>query len=134
MQETDLTETLDKRGQLDAARGPGCYALEVETPDAADTVARQWHRTHDAAPDGLYSRVANAGAVLYVGASSNVYNRLCDHCGDKRKAAFLEVFPPTDLHSLWPKASADVAFMEEQAIARSISTANRRVWCDGELL
>jgi len=134
MQETDLTETLDRRGQLDAARGPGCYALVVETPDAADTVAREWREVHDAAPSGLYERVADADTILYVGASKSVYDRLCDHCGTKRKAAFLEVFPPTGLHSLWPKASADVAFMEEQAVGRALSGPTTRCWTDGELI
>lgn len=135
MNETELTETLDRRGQLADARGPGCYALEVTLPDHGEQIARYWHRHHDRSPEGLFSRLADADAVLYVGAASNVYERLCDHVnGDVRKAAFLEAFPPSGLHSLWPKDSAEVAFREEQAVGRALANVTRRVWTDGELL
>jgi predicted GIY-YIG superfamily endonuclease len=136
MNETDLNQTLEDREQFDDARGPGCYALAVDTPNAADDVARQWHRYHDHPPQkAFYARLADADTVLYVGAASDVYARLCDHvAGDVRKAAFLEAFPAESLHSLWPKDSAEVAFREEEAVARALANVNRRVWTDGKLL
>ena len=136
MNETELTETLDRRGELADARGPGVYALEVAIPHHGEQIARYWHRYHDHAPsDEFYTRLAEADSVLYVGAASDVYARLCDHvAGDVRKAAFLEAFPAESLHSLWPKDSAEVAFREEEAVARALSSASQRVWTDGRLL
>ena len=135
MDETDLTQTLEDRRQLDAARGPGCYALVAGVPDSAQSVIDRWHDAHDAAPDeDVFARLAAAETALYVGAASNVYERLCDHAGDVRKAAFLSAFPPTALHSLWPKDSAEVAFCEEKAVGRALSGAATRVWTDGDLL
>lgn len=135
MLESNLTETLDRRGQLDDANGPGCYALEVAVSQNAETVARQWHRHHDTAPtESFYARLADAKTVLYVGAASNVYDRLCDHCGDVRKAVFLEAFPPAELHSLWPQPDRLTAFHAEYNVANRLSDATTRVWTDGRLL
>jgi len=90
MNETELTETLDRRGQLDVSRGPGVYALEVAIPDNGEQIARYWHRYHDHAPQkAFFARLAAAESCLYVGASGNVYGRLCDHvAGEVRKASF----------------------------------------------
>jgi predicted GIY-YIG superfamily endonuclease len=136
MNETELTETLDRRGELADARGPGVYALEVAIPHHGEQIARYWHRYHDHAPsDEFYTRLADADSVLYVGAADPVYDRLCDHvAGDVRKAAFLEAFPPESLHSLWPKESADAAFANEFNVANSLARVDRRVWTDGRLL
>lgn len=136
MRESDINQTLEDRGQLDDARGPGCYALAVDVPEAADDVARHWHRHQDHAPyEEFYARLADAGTVLYVGASSHVYERLCDHvAADVRRAAFLEAFPAESLHSLWPKDSADAAFANEFNVANSLARVDRRVWTDGRLL
>lgn len=136
MNETDLNQTLEDRGQLDDARGPGCYALEVAIPDHGEQIARYWHRYHDHAPsEDFYTRLADANTVLYVGAAKDVYARLCDHvAGDVRKAAFLEAFPAESLHSLWPKDSAEVAFANEFNVANALARVDRRVWTDGRLL
>lgn len=136
MNEHELTELLDRRGQLDDARGPGCYALAVDAPDSGDQVARHWHRHHDQAPsEGFYSRLAEAGDVLYVGAASHVYDRLCDHvAGDVRQAAFLEAFPPAELHNIYPATDAEAAYQSEWRTAKGLAHASRRVWTDGVLL
>jgi len=129
MNETEL-------GQLDVSRGPGVYALEVAIPDNGEQIARYWHRYHDHAPQkAFFARLAAAESCLYVGASGNVYGRLCDHvAGEVRKASFLEAFPPTGLHSVWEQSDADAAFSAEYNVARELATADTRVWTDGELL
>lgn len=135
MKESVVTETLDRWGRLDAARGPGCYVLEVDTPATPDAVARHWHRHHDRAPDDLYARLADAHDVYYVGAASNVYARLCDHCAaDVRLAAFLEAFPPESLHSVWSYDDTETAFRKEHDVAASVAGPATRVWTDGVLL
>lgn len=136
MNEADLTETLDRRGQLDAARGPGCYALEVEQPATVQQAINWWRNVRDVnPPNDALARIATAESILYVGAASNVYERLCDHvAADVRRAAFLSAFPVKSLHSLWPKDSAEVAFREETAVARALAGPERRVWTDGVLL
>lgn len=135
MNETDLNQTLEDWGELDAARGPGCYALEVAIPDRGEQIARYWHRHHDHAPEGFYRRLADAEQVLYVGAAKDVYERLCDHiAGEVRQATFLKAYPAVSLHSIWPKEVPERAFIEEQAVARALSGPATRVWTDGDLL
>lgn len=104
MNETDLTEDLDKRGLLTKAHNPGVYALRVEVPDSEQIVTDQWDAQYDVQPeDSALSRLADAHKVAYVGASGNVYERLTDHAaGDVRKTAFLSVFPPTEVIDVWP--------------------------------
>lgn len=134
MNRTDLTETLDCRGLLSDARQPGTYALECDTPDHLEPVARRWAGISDQPlPDGYAARIAEADTVAYVGASnSSVYDRLRDHvAGDVRKATFLTAFPPVDVLDVWP--SNGDAMTDEYNRARSVASDDTVAWSDGRL-
>lgn len=102
--ESAMTESLDARGLLAAARGPGVYALRCAVPDDAAAVREALGEVSDAdPPEGYAERLAAAERVAYVGASGDVYDRLCDHAaGDVRKATFLRAFPPERVVDVWP--------------------------------
>jgi hypothetical protein len=99
----EMHESLDRAGLLNTAHGPGCYAIELAVPDDADAVHREWSDVHDATPDDdALGRISRATDVCYVGASKDVYARLCDHVdGEKRQAAYLEVFDPVGVVDIW---------------------------------
>jgi hypothetical protein len=133
MNETDLTETLDRRGLLSDARNPGTYALICDAPDNIEPVARRWASISDTPmPDGYAARIADADTVAYVGASNrSIYGRLQDHTnGEVRQATFLTAFPPVDVLDVWPARSA---FDDEYNRARSVAGEGVVAWSDGRL-
>lgn len=126
--ETELTEALDERGLLDAARGAGVYAVEVSIPDDP---AAAWDAEHDARPADL-DRLADAERVAYVGASTHVYSRLGEHVtGARRGTAFLAAFPPERVVAVWPTADP---FDAEFNRAAALSREGWLVWTDGTIL
>jgi len=128
---TDIHERLDTAGLLSDSRGPGAYALRVDTPADRESVARAWLSEVDAAlPHEAFARLSRE-RVAYVGGSKDVYSRLQDH-GDAqvRQATFLEVFDAVDLLDVWP---ADDPFRAERRVARELSRDGWAVWTDGEL-
>jgi hypothetical protein len=131
--ETTLTERLDERGLLDAARGPGMYALAVMVPDTRAVVTGNWDATHDVRPpDDALDRLAAADRVAYVGASSDVYHRLCEHVGGStRQTAFLAAFDLEHVIDVWPH---DDPFTAEYNRALRLERDGWRVWCDGDVL
>jgi len=133
MNETSMTERLDERGLLADAHGPGCYAFQIETPDSADAAATRWHHTHEhAPPEGTFDRLADAPDVAYVGASGDVYGRLCDHAaGDVRQTAFLAAFEPTRVIDVWP---TEGPFEHEFNRAMRLVQSDWVCWVDGRLL
>lgn len=129
--EVALTESLDERGLLDAARGPGVYAVAVAVPDALEAVRDAWDAHHDARPDGL-DRLAAADRVAYVGASTQVYARLAEHVtGARRGTAFLAAYPPERVVDVWPD---DEPFDAEFNRAAALSREGWLCWRDGELM
>ena len=133
LSETELTERLDEGRLLDAARGPGCYALAVNVPDDRATVCEQWDGTHEARPpDGTLAQLAAADDVAYVGASGHVYDRLRDHAaGDVRTVSLLSVFDPTAVIDVWPDESP---FAWEYNCAKMLAQQGWTVWCNGEVV
>jgi len=132
--QTDLHETLDRRGLLSDARNPGTYALKCDAPDYLEPVARRWAGIRDQPlPDGYAARIAEADTVAYVGASnSSVYDRLRDHvAGDVRKATFLTAFPPVGVIDVW--LSNGDAMTDEYNRARSVASGDTVAWSDGKL-
>lgn len=126
--ETELTQDLDDRGLLDAARSPGVYALQLDVPRK---LRERWREQYDVTPPNL-SRLQGAGTALYVGASSNVYRRICEHVNaDKRRAAVLRVCPPDGVHDVEP---TDEPFLREYGFALEHSDEKTAVWTDGTVL
>jgi len=139
MDELALTDALAERNLLDTARQPGTYALRLSVPDSVETVARTWMDTHPSAlPEGTEERLAAASTVLYVGASGNVYDRLCDHVRAKgervRSASFVAAFEVRDVVDVWPEPTTQDAFDAEYNRALSLADDDTRVWTDGTLL
>jgi hypothetical protein len=127
-----MTEQLDRCDLLDVSHGSGCYALRVDVPSLPTAAKEQWDATHDARPgNDALTRMAQADRVAYVGASSDVYGRLCDHCGEVRKAALLDAFPPTEVVNVWP---VDEPFEAEFNRAYRLAQNDWVVWTDGRLL
>jgi hypothetical protein len=133
MRESDLTERLDERDLLGVTHGPGVYSLEVDVPDSAAAVQERWLAQHDHdAPDDAYERLAAADQVAYVGASNDIYARLCEHVGgDVRRAAFLTVFDTVGVIDVWPDADP---FSSEFNRAVRLTRDGWAVWTDGKLL
>lgn len=132
--ESGMSERLDRRGLLAASHGPGCYALAVDVPDDPSDVTLAFRQVSDAdLPDSYAERLARADRVAYVGASRDVYERLCDHAaGDVRKATFLQAFSPQRVVDVWPH---DSPFTREYKRARSLVRGdnNRAAWANGEV-
>jgi hypothetical protein len=131
MRETDLTEQLDERDLLDDARGPGVYAIECAVPDQYADVEEAWSNGHDAhPPDNTLERLAAARRVAYVGASTHVYDRLCEHIGHTREASFVSTYPPRRVVTVWPHEDP---FEAEHNRTIDLVRDDWTVWKDGGL-
>jgi hypothetical protein len=134
MKESKFHESLDNRGLLAASKGPGCYGLRLAAPDSTAAAREAWDAHHDARPpEPTLDRLAAAGGVAYVGAASEVYDRIMDHArGDVRQTAVCEVFPPTGILDVWP---TEDPFAREWDRARKVAENNPvRVWVNGQVL
>lgn len=133
MRQSTMTERLDERDLLGVAHGAGCYALEVDAPDSEAACRERWLTHHDhEPPEDTLARVAQADRVAYVGASNDVYDRLCDHvAGDVRRAAFLAAFEPTRVVNVWEH---DRPFDAEFNRAMRLVRDGWVCWSDGVLL
>lgn len=129
---TDVIESLDRQGLLEAAAGPGVYALRVETPDSVEAVSRAFLDSVDATPrDGVVEQLTS-DRVAYVGASQQVRDRVTDHAdGEVRQATFLEAFAPVAVIDVW---SHSQPFTAEYNHAVELSNAGWTCWMDGEVL
>lgn len=132
MNETTLTQRLDDRNLLDTARNPGVYALQCAVPDAVDAVGKQWDQHHTIRPSkDTLQRLAAADRVAYVGASKDVYQRLCDHVThSRRKASFVSAFNPERVVDVWPHSDP---FEAEFNRAMRLIHDDWTVWTDGVL-
>lgn len=130
---TEAHETLDHMGVLDESQGSGCYALRLKTPDTYDEVRDHWDAYFEGRPDSSdLHDLADGERVAYVGASSNVYDRIMDHAeGEKRKSAYLKVFPPVDVVDVWP---TEVPFQEEYNRGVFLAKNGWATITDGEVL
>lgn len=131
--ETEVTEDLDRRGLLDAARRPGLYTLQLQTPSRdARAVEDRWHAHFDAMPRSLAGRLAACDRLLYAGShGKNVYTRLCQHARGHQTASIMAVWPPERVVDVTPRESpGDREWMYAQKQAGD----KTRVWTDGECL
>lgn len=133
MTPTEVHETLDTEGWLDASRGPGCYALRLtDPPDDPRAVFEAWTAVHGHAPQYVIDGLADTTRLAYVGQSSNVYERLIDHAeGEVRQTAIMRVFPPVDV--LGVKA-VDEPSEQEYNYAKAWIEREYDCWVDGALL
>jgi len=133
MKPADVHESLDQRGLLEDSRGPGTYALQVETPDTSGNVAQAFREYCEELPPSEHmAQLADASSVCYVGASGQVYSRLEDHTeGVVRQSLFLRAFEPVSLVGVWP---SDTAFQDEYNRAVALSRDGWTCWTDGEVL
>lgn len=128
-----IHEDLDRRGLLDDADGPGCYALRVDVPGSPEEAERRWLEVFGALPDDfVVARMAKADSVAYAGASADVYGRIMDHAeASVRRPTLLRAFPPASVVDVEP---CPEPFEREWSYAAERAGGETVVWCDGELL
>lgn len=134
MNETDLNEQLNRANLWDVAHGSGVYALELDVPDIPAAIRERWLAVHDVIPaEDLDERLARASTVAYVGAASDVYDRLTDHvAGEVRQSALLEVFSAVKIIDIWPYDNPRDG--PEFNTARRLADRDGTVaWMDGRL-
>jgi hypothetical protein len=133
MNETELTETLDRRDLLGVSQDSGTYALAVDVPRMPTVAREQWDATHETRPpNDALTRLSRAGNVVYVGAASNVYARLCDHAeGEVRQAMLLEAFDATGVVGVWP---CDNPQAQEYNRAKRLAQDGWLCWSDGVVI
>jgi predicted GIY-YIG superfamily endonuclease len=119
-----LTEAFeDHVTDLSAAHEPGVYILELSTPATTDydTYARLWLDEFETTPEYLTS-IAATGTLHYVGAASDVYERLDEHLtSPNRSTAVATVFPIHSIRYIHWFETADEAFQNEHRIAMDLS-------------
>ena len=111
------------------AHAPGVYVLRCSRPDppTEERHREAWRAEFDAVPETIID-MAYAETLAYVGAAKDVYDRLEDHVnGDHRQSAFLRVFPPHEIHTVWWFDTADEAFTRESWVAQLLR-ANYPSW------
>jgi len=133
MNESQMTESLDKRDLLDTTRGPGVYALALAVPSMPTVAREQWDAVHDTDPPAeAVARLSGASRPRYVGASADLYDRLCDHAAGTRVPSICEAFPATAVEHVWPHGSP----FDGPEVNRALALARDDdcvVWCNGEV-
>lgn len=133
MNETEMTQRLDESDLLEVAHGPGVYCLALNVPSMPTVAREQWDAHHDARPgEDAIERLASAQAPLYVGAASEIYDRLTDHAAGVRVPAVCQAFPPTHVVDVWPHEAP----FDGPEVNRALALAREDeyvVWCNGEV-
>jgi len=122
--------------QVDDPTQPGIYVLELDSPGATlHAHARRWWREYQTVHSDDVGGLAGTERLLYVGAASNLQDRLEDHVqADVRKSAWLSVYPPTELVTVSVSPGAGQAFEHETQVAHQVADATPEttaVVCDG---
>lgn len=118
-----LSELEDHIEDIEAAHSPGVYTLEYSTPTTADqsTYADIWQTEFDVTP-GYLHLIADRSRLLYVGAATDVYERLQEHLDTpNRSSALSAVFPIHSIHDIVFTDSATEAFEREYTVATNLS-------------
>jgi len=118
-----LSERIERHATPTDAHRPGVYAIVLSVPD---DVRARWEQTYDVVPDYL-ERVEAAARTCYVGAATDVYERLRDHVeGDVRQTALTRVCPPHTIHDIWLFDDPDRAFEREHGLAMDLDQERPR--------
>jgi hypothetical protein len=120
-------------GVLADAHGSGVYGLKIATPDSVEETTRRWLDEFGETPRGSeLEDIALAERVAYVGASSDVYDRIMDHTrADVRQSSYLRVFPVADVIDVRPEGAP---FEIERNVAYEFAANGWTVLTDGEVL
>jgi hypothetical protein len=120
-------------GLLADAHGSGVYGLKIATPNSVEETTRRWLDEFGATPRGSeLEDIALAERVAYVGASSDVYDRIMDHArSDVRQSSYLRVFPVADVIDVRPDPDP---FEAERSVAYAFASNGWTVLTDGEVL
>ena len=105
-----------------AAKVPGVYAIKcANVSNDLERLTRRWlDETGKEAP--YLEECAEANEIAYVGASGNIFDRLCDHTDARvRKSTFLQVFEPRELLAIHPD---DEPFLHEPQYADNLAHAH----------
>jgi predicted GIY-YIG superfamily endonuclease len=108
---------------IEAAHRPGVYALEYSTPNTTDkeTYIDLWTTEFDVTP-GFIHLIAERSRLLYVGAATDVYERLQEHLATPNRSSTLStVFPIHSIYDITFTNSADKAFEREYTVASTLS-------------
>jgi predicted GIY-YIG superfamily endonuclease len=109
-----LSLPADIEPYTDDYRTPAVYALDVAMPD--DLLA-EWDRRFDARA-AWFDELQAANAVVYVGATSDLINRLEEHRDRTvRRAVLPSLATDLELRNVWPQTSADQAYIAESQTA-----------------
>lgn len=129
-------ESLEAHGLTpDTWGSAGVYALALETPGLG-TFRDRWYGVYKSEPPrGLIEAVDLKRALIYVGATGNLRDRLHDHvAGDVRRVKLLAVCPPVGVVDVWRYDSFDAAETHERRHAYELRGDGVSVWVNGELL
>lgn len=122
--------------QVDDPTQPGIYALELDSPGTSlHAHARRWYNEYRTVHPDDVGGLGGVDRLLYVGAASNLQDRLEEHVqGDVRQSAWLSVYPPTRLLRASVSPSVSHAFEHETQTAYRVADATPEttaVVCDG---
>lgn len=126
-------------GQVDDPTQAGIYVLSLDTPGPSlQAHARRWYGEYQTVHPDDVGGLAGTERLLYVGAASDLQDRLEDHVqGDVRKSAWLSVYPPTRLVTVSVSPDVRRAFEHETQTAHGVAGATPEttaVVCDGEVV
>jgi len=121
--ELDVTEQLLQ--QTDDPTQPGVYVLSLDNPGPSlHAHARRWYREFETVHPNDVGGLAGTKELLYVGAASDLQERLEDHVrADVRRATWLSVYPPVELRQVAASPDAGRAFDSERQTAHRIAQA-----------
>jgi predicted GIY-YIG superfamily endonuclease len=133
----DVTEQLLQ--QTDDPAQPGVYVLALDNPGPTlHAHARRWWTEYQTVQPDDVGALAGTKDLLYVGAASNLRDRLEDHVrSDVRKSTWLSVYPPVGLRQVAPSPDTGRAFDAERQTAHRVAQAtpeSTTLVCNGVLV
>jgi len=125
--------------QTDDPTQPGVYVLALDNPGPSlHAHARRWYQEYQTVHPDDVAGLVGTERLLYVGAASNLQERLGDHArADVRRSTWLSVYPPVEVRQVDISTSVDSAFETETQTAYRVANATPEttaVVCDGEVV
>jgi len=125
--------------QTDDPTQPGVYVLALDNPGPSlHAHARRWYQEYQTVHPDDVAGLVGTERLLYIGAASNLQERLGDHArADVRRSTWLSVYPPVEVRQVGISTSVDSAFETETQTAYRVANATPEttaVVCDGEVV